>query len=50
MARYEFSRQLSASLNIENLGGKRYYVRLSGYNGYPERTPRDAWLKLQYKF
>ncbi|QRF59126.1 TonB-dependent receptor [Variovorax paradoxus] len=50
MARYEFSRQLSASLNIENLGGKRYYAGLGGYNGYTEGTPRNAWLKLQYKF
>ncbi len=50
MARYEFNKQLSASLNIENLGNKRYYAGLGGYNGYTPGTPRNAWLKLNYKF
>lgn len=49
MARYEFSKQLSASLNIENLTDKHYYSGLGGYNGYTYGRPRNAWLKLTYK-
>lgn len=49
MARYEFTPQLSASLNIENLGDKRYYSGLGGYNGYTYGPPRNVWLKLSYK-
>ncbi|WP_285411406.1 TonB-dependent receptor [Variovorax sp. efr-133-TYG-130] len=49
MARYEFSKKLSASLNIENLADKRYYSGLGGYNGYTYGRPRNAWLKLTYK-
>ncbi|MBN8756565.1 MULTISPECIES: TonB-dependent siderophore receptor [unclassified Variovorax] len=50
MARYEFSKQLSATLNIENLSDKRYYTGLGGYNGYTYGAPRNAWLKATYKF
>lgn len=50
MARYTFNKQLSASLNIENLTDKRYYSGLGGYNGYNYGTPRNAWVKLAYKF
>ncbi|MDM0091151.1 MULTISPECIES: TonB-dependent receptor [unclassified Variovorax] len=50
MARYEFSRQLSASVNVENLGNKRYDSGLGGYNGYTEGTPRSVWVKLGYRF
>jgi len=49
MARYEFSKKLSASLNIENLADKHYYSGLGGYNGYTYGRPRNAWLKLTYK-
>lgn len=50
MARYEFSKQLSGSLNIENLSDKRYYTGLGGYNGYTYGAPRNVWVKLNYKF
>ena len=50
MARYDFNKQLSASLNIENLGDKRYYTGLGGYNGYTYGAPRNAWVKATYKF
>ncbi|SFE57381.1 iron complex outermembrane recepter protein [Paracidovorax wautersii] len=50
MARYDFTKQLSASLNIENLSDKRYYSGLGGYNGYTQGTPRNAWAKVTYKF
>jgi len=50
MARYDFNKQLSASLNIDNLSNKRYYSGLGGYNGYTNGTPRSAWMKVTYKF
>lgn len=50
MARYEFSRQVAASINIENLADKRYYSGLGGYNGYNYGTPRNVWVKLSYRF
>jgi outer-membrane receptor for ferric coprogen and ferric-rhodotorulic acid len=43
MTRYEFSKQLSVSLNIENLADKRYYSGLGGYNGYVYGNPRNAY-------
>ncbi len=50
MARYEFSRQVAASVNIDNLTDKRYYSGLGGYNGYNYGTPRNVWVKVSYKF
>jgi len=50
MARYEFSKQLSLALNIENLTDKYYYTGLGGYNGYTYGNPRNAWLKATYRF
>lgn len=51
MARYEFSKQLSAVLNINNLFDKTYLSALdptfySGYYG----APRNASLTLKYQF
>ena len=50
MARYEFSKQVAASINIDNLTDKRYYSGLGGYNGYNYGTPRNVWMKVSYKF
>ncbi|MFL9924007.1 TonB-dependent siderophore receptor [Herbaspirillum lusitanum] len=50
MARYDFSKQFSMSLNIENLSDKYYYTGLGGYNGYTYGNPRNAWLKATYNF
>jgi len=50
MTRYEFSKQFSVSLNIDNLTDKRYYSGLGGYNGYVYGNPRNAWVKAAYKF
>ncbi len=49
MARYDINERLSASLHIENVGDKRYYNGLGGYNGYTYGNPRNVWLKLHYK-
>ncbi len=50
MARYEFTPQLNATLNIENLTDKEYYSGLGGYNGYTNGNPRNMWLKVNYQF
>nr|WP_238379992.1 TonB-dependent siderophore receptor [Janthinobacterium sp. Marseille] len=50
MARYEIDKNWSAALNIENVTDKYYYSGLGGYNGYTYGNPRNAWLKLSYKF
>ncbi|WP_287931172.1 TonB-dependent receptor, partial [Achromobacter sp.] len=50
MARYEFSKQVTASINIDNLTDKRYYSGLGGYNGYNYGTPRNVWMKVSYRF
>ncbi|MFY2059437.1 TonB-dependent siderophore receptor [Achromobacter xylosoxidans] len=50
MAKFEFNRQLAASINIENLTDKRYYSGLGEYNGYNYGTPRNVWMKVNYKF
>lgn len=51
MARYDFSRQVSATLNINNLFDKKYLSSLdttfnSGYYG----APRNAMLNVRYAF
>ncbi len=50
MARYEFTRQMSVSLNIDNLTDKYYYSGLGAYNGYSYGTPRNFWAKATYRF
>jgi catecholate siderophore receptor len=48
---YEFNRQLSAQLNVKNIGDKLYYTRIRANNGWA--TPgdgRSAILTLGYKF
>lgn len=49
MARYDINERMSASMHIENVGDKRYYNGLGGYNGYTYGNPRNLWLKLSYK-
>ncbi|WP_183014876.1 TonB-dependent receptor [Achromobacter sp. UMC46] len=50
MARYEFSRQLSASLNINNLFDKTYYSGLGSYGSAYYGEPRNALMTVNYKF
>lgn len=49
MARYQVNPQLSVSLNVENLTDKVYYAGYLG-SGYQYGAPRNAWLKLNYRF
>lgn len=47
MARYDFDRHLSATLNVNNLLDKKYYsTGLGGFYG----DPRNAMLTMRYRF
>jgi outer membrane receptor for ferric coprogen and ferric-rhodotorulic acid len=48
MARYEFSKQLSLTVNINNLFDKKYYDALLDNGMYGE--PRSVMASLKYKF
>ncbi|WP_404976847.1 MULTISPECIES: hypothetical protein [unclassified Acidovorax] len=50
MARYEFSKQLSATLNIRNLLDKKYYTIFNWYGTYTWGEPRSVNVSLTYKF
>ncbi|WP_418186710.1 TonB-dependent siderophore receptor [Aliarcobacter lanthieri] len=50
MARYEFNKNLSAQLNINNLFDKEYYSNMVYSNQYIFGDPRSAMLTLKYKF
>ena len=49
MARYEFSKQFSATLNVNNLFDKSYYSGLSAYGGV-YGAPRNVMLSARYAF
>ncbi|WP_341644827.1 TonB-dependent siderophore receptor [Thauera sp. SDU_THAU2] len=48
MAHYVISRQLSATLNFNNVFDKRYYTNINSGGWYGE--PRSAYLNLRYSF
>lgn len=50
MARYEFDRQLSATLHINNLADKKYYTQMGFYNQGFYGAPRNAMLTLKYQY
>ena len=50
MARYEFSKQLSAQLNINNVFDKKYFAMFDAYSQMTYVAPRNATLKMTYKF
>jgi outer-membrane receptor for ferric coprogen and ferric-rhodotorulic acid len=50
MARYEFSKQLSASLSVSNLLDKKYYTIFSWYSTYTWGAGRTVNLNATYKF
>lgn len=49
MARYEFSDNLSASLNVNNVGNEKYLTSLQWDQGY-YGEPRNVMLKLDWKY
>jgi len=50
MARYEFSRQLSAQVNVNNLLDKKHFGLSAAYEGVNYQAPRGASLTLRYRF
>jgi len=50
MARYEFSRQLSAQLNVDNVFDKKHFGMSASYGGVNYMAPRGASLTLRYRF
>lgn len=50
MARYDFSPQLSAQLNVHNVFDKTYYGMFDAYSQFTYGAPRSATLSLKYKF
>lgn len=50
MARYEFSRQLSAQLNINNVFDEKYFAMFDAYDQMTYGAARNATLKMTYKF
>ena len=50
MARYEFSKQLSAQLNINNVFDEEYFAMFDAYDQMTYGAPRSATLKMTYKF
>lgn len=50
MARYEFSKQLSASLAINNVLDKKYYTIFSWYSTYTWGAPRSVNVSMTYRF
>ncbi|MFT3848143.1 MAG: TonB-dependent siderophore receptor [Propionivibrio sp.] len=50
MARYDFSKQLSAQLNINNVFDEKYFSMFDAYDQMTYGAPRSATLKMTYKF
>jgi outer-membrane receptor for ferric coprogen and ferric-rhodotorulic acid len=49
MARYEFNKQWSATLNLENVTNQKYFTSLYWSQSY-YGTPRSASVSLDWKF
>ncbi|NLU33810.1 MAG: ferric-rhodotorulic acid/ferric-coprogen receptor FhuE [Wolinella succinogenes] len=50
MARYEFTKEFSAQLNLNNLFDKKYYTNVGFYDQLAYGAPRNALLTIKYKF
>ncbi|CAA0123324.1 FhuE receptor [Halioglobus japonicus] len=50
MARYDFSEQLSAQININNLLDKTYYSQIGFYSQLAYGSPFDVSAELRYRF
>ncbi|RLJ38077.1 TonB-dependent receptor [Acidovorax sp. 106] len=50
MARYDFSKQLSASVTVNNVLDKKYYTIFSWYSTYTWGAPRSVNLSMTYRF
>lgn len=50
MARYDFSKQLSASVAVNNVLDKKYYTIFDAYSTYTWGAPRSVKLSMTYRF
>ncbi|MDE9551100.1 TonB-dependent siderophore receptor [Xenorhabdus bovienii] len=50
MGRYQFTPDLSLSVNLKNLFDKKYYTSFGGYTQYYYGAPRNIEATLSYKF
>jgi outer membrane receptor for ferric coprogen and ferric-rhodotorulic acid len=50
MARYEYSKQLSAHLNINNVLDEKYLGMFAAYGAITYGAPRNATVSLKYRF
>lgn len=50
MARYEFTPNLSAQLNVDNLFDKQHFGMFAAYGALTYAAPRSASLSLKYRF
>ena len=50
MARYDFTKQLYAQLNINNVFDEEYFAMFDAYDQMTYGAPRSATLKMTYKF
>ncbi|PUA17332.1 ferric-rhodotorulic acid/ferric-coprogen receptor FhuE [Glaciimonas sp. PCH181] len=50
MARYEFTKQLSAQLNVNNVLDTKYFGMFPAYGALTYGAPRNATLTLKYRF
>lgn len=50
MAKYEFSQQLSAQVNVENLLDKKYFNQIGFFNQLGHGEPRNVTATLNYSF
>ncbi|MEM8519578.1 hypothetical protein [Janthinobacterium sp. CAN_S7] len=50
MARYEFDKQLSLTVNVENVFDKTYYSQLGQYDQYQYGKPRNINATLRKRF
>jgi outer membrane receptor for ferric coprogen and ferric-rhodotorulic acid len=50
MARYEFTKQLSAQLNVNNATDKKTFAMFAAYNQFTYGAPRNTSLTLRYRF
>ena len=49
MARYEFDKHVSATLNVKNLFDQKYYDNVGFYNGVFWGDPRTVNLGIEWK-
>lgn len=50
MARYEFTKQLSAQLNVNNATDKKHFAMFAAFNQITYGAPRNTSLTLRYRF